>query len=65
MNETWENGKKPIFGPDFGTFGPNFVPKFVFVYFISTRYYKLMQAIIVCNLKKNELNKFKKMTKKT
>ena len=23
MNQTWENGKKPSFGNDFGTFGPN------------------------------------------
>ena len=23
MNQTWENGKKPSFGPDFDTFGPN------------------------------------------
>ena len=23
MNQTWENGKKPSFGPDFGPFGPN------------------------------------------
>ena len=23
MNQTWENGKKPCFGPDFGPFAPN------------------------------------------
>ena len=23
MNQTWENGKKPCFGPDFGSFAPN------------------------------------------
>ena len=23
MNQTWQNGKKPNFGPDFGLFGPN------------------------------------------
>ena len=23
MNQTWENDKKPSFGPDFGPFGPN------------------------------------------
>ena len=23
MNQTWENGKNPIFGPDFGPFGTN------------------------------------------
>ena len=27
MNQTWENGKKPSFGPDVGPFGPNFSPK--------------------------------------
>ena len=24
MNQIWENGKNPSFGPDFGPFGPNF-----------------------------------------
>ena len=24
MNQTWENGKKPSFGPDFDPFGPKF-----------------------------------------
>ena len=24
MNQTWENGKKPNFGPDFGPFSPKF-----------------------------------------
>ena len=27
MNQTWENSKKPNFGPDFGPFGLNFGPK--------------------------------------
>ena len=27
MNQTWENGKKTIFGPDFDLFGPNLGPK--------------------------------------
>ena len=27
MNQTWENGKKPNFGPDFGLFRPNLGPK--------------------------------------
>ena len=30
MNQTWENGKKPSFRTDFGTFGPNLGPKFIF-----------------------------------
>ena len=28
MNQTWKNDKKPNFGPDFGTFGPNLGHKF-------------------------------------
>ena len=28
MNQTWENGEKPNFGPDFGLFGPNLGPKY-------------------------------------
>ena len=24
MNQSWENGKKPNFGPNFDLFGPNF-----------------------------------------
>ena len=27
MNQTWENGKKPSFGPDFSPSGPNLGPK--------------------------------------
>ena len=27
MNQTWENGKKHNFGPDFGPFGPNVGPQ--------------------------------------
>ena len=30
MNQTWENGKKSSFGPDFGPFGPNSGHKFFF-----------------------------------
>ena len=30
MNQTWENGKKPSFGPDFDTFGPNLGHQFFF-----------------------------------
>ena len=36
INQTWENDKKPSFGPDFGPFGPNLDPKFLFVDFTST-----------------------------
>ena len=30
MNQAWENGEKPNFGPDFGPFGPNLGPKNIF-----------------------------------
>ena len=30
INQTWENGKKPSLGQDFGPFDPNFVPKIFF-----------------------------------
>ena len=30
MNQTWENSKKPIFGPDFGPFSPDLGHEFVF-----------------------------------
>ena len=30
MNQTWENGKKPSFGTDFGPFGPNLGTKIFF-----------------------------------
>ena len=46
MNQTRKYGKKPSFGADFGL-------KFFFVGFASTRYYTLLQAIIVCNFKEN------------
>ena len=31
MNQTWVNGKKPSFGPNFGHFGPNLGPKIFFI----------------------------------
>ena len=36
MNQTWENAKKPGFGPDFGPFDPNLGSKGFFVNFTST-----------------------------
>ena len=55
MNQTWENGKKPNFGADFGSFWPKFgpPPPQIFMSFISTRCYTLLQAIIVSNFKEN------------
>ena len=53
MNQTRENGKKPSFRSDFDRFGPDLSSKNFFSDFISTRYQKLLQVIIVCNLKEN------------
>ena len=33
MNQTWENGKKPDFRSDFGSFSPNLGPKNIFCRF--------------------------------
>ena len=33
MNQTWENGKKPKFGPDFGPFGTNSGRQLFFFFF--------------------------------
>ena len=45
--------KKLILGLILTRFGPNVVPKNLFVGFTSTRCYALLQAIIVCNFKEN------------
>ena len=37
MNQTWDSGKKPNFGPDFGPLWPKFGPNIFFVDFNSTR----------------------------
>ena len=36
IHKTWENGKKPSLGTDFGPFGPNLGPQNFFVDFMST-----------------------------
>ena len=36
MNQTWENGLKPNFGPNCGLFGPNLGHKIFFAGFTST-----------------------------
>ena len=42
MNQTWENGKKPNFGPNSGLFGTNLgTQMFLFVDFTSTSFYTL------------------------
>ena len=54
MNQIWENDLKPNLGPDFG---PNLVPKKIFVVFTSTWCNKLLQAVIVgISRKTNEPN---------
>ena len=51
MNQTWENSKKPNFGPNFGPFRPHI---FLFcVDFISISGKTLFQVIILCNLNEN------------
>ena len=54
MNQIWEIGQKPSFGPNFGPFCPKFGPRiFFFMSFTSTRCCALVQAIVVCNFKEN------------
>ena len=55
MMQIWENGGKPNLISD---------PKIFFVSFTSTTSKKLLQAIILCNLKENHKTKLKKMSKK-
>ena len=55
MMQIWENGGKPNL-----ISGPNIF----FVSFTSTTSQKLLQAIILCNLKENHRTKLKKMSKK-
>ena len=38
INQTREKGEKPNSGCNFGSFGPNMDPQFLFVGFTSTRY---------------------------
>ena len=52
MNQTWKNGKKPKFGTNFGPSGLNLALQFFFVGFTYTSNLTLLQAIILCILKK-------------
>ena len=45
--------QKTSFRPDFDTWARVWASKFFFEHFTSTRCYKLLQAIIVCNFKEN------------
>ena len=65
MNQTWENAEKPNFLPNFGPFSPDMPPpKKFLVGFISIRFHKLSQAIIVCNFSKKEWSKRQQNGKK-
>ena len=37
MKQTWENCKKPSFKPDFGPFGPNLGPNFIYLFFFFSK----------------------------
>ena len=63
MKQTWENSKKPNFGIDFGPLGPNLGLNFLFLDFTSTKCYRLLQGITVCNFKENYWTKLEKIAK--
>ena len=42
MDKSWENDKKPTFGPDFGSFDPNFGPQIFFRGFYT---YKMLDIV--------------------
>ena len=53
MKQTWENGEKTNFEPDFGSFGPNLDHKnFVRELYIN-QMLDMLQTFIVCNVKEN------------
>ena len=55
MNQTWNNGKKPVSGPILAPLAQICppLPKKKCYEFYLTRCYKLLQAIIVFNFKEN------------
>ena len=57
MKKTWENGKKPSSGPDFGPFGPILGQNQFLTSFTATKSYTLLQAIIACNFFSRKTNK--------
>ena len=65
MNQTWENGKKLNFGPDFGlfdAFGPNLAPHLLllFLWVLTVRH---CRKLSLCAFKENVRSKFKEMVK--
>ena len=50
MNQTWENGEKPNFRPDFD---PNLGFQTFFMGFTPTSSYRMFQAVILGNLKEH------------
>ena len=62
MNQHWENDKKPTFGPDFGSFGPNLLaPPSPPVFLVDFSFVTLLEAISVCNFKKNYWTKLEQI----
>ena len=53
MNQTSENGEKANFGPNLGPFSPNLGPQIFFANLPLLVAKKIVQAIILCNLKEN------------
>ena len=47
MSQTWENGKKTSFGPNFGPFGPHLGPKIFFEGFTSTRHCSKLSSYVI------------------
>ena len=48
MNQTWENAKKPSFGPNFGPFGPNLGHQFFFFKNLAaTRYHGQLSSCTI------------------
>ena len=53
MNQTWENGKKSNFWPNFGPFRPNLSQPIFFMSFTSDGSKTLLETIVLGNLKEN------------
>ena len=60
MNQTWENDKKPNFGPDFGSFGPDLLapPQFFWWILPLLHCWKLSVFVILRKAIEPNLSKF-------